>query len=75
MMKMIIKECQEHLKNSHDYDYSRLGSILALEAKGTVSCWETSLGTARPTAKRPVQNGSTHEGSNRSNSRPAQERR
>ena len=38
MMKMIIKECQEHLKNSHDYDYSRLGSILALEAKGTVLC-------------------------------------
>ena len=33
MMKIIIKECQEHLKNIHDYDYSRLGSILALEAK------------------------------------------
>lgn len=74
MMKMIIKECQEHLKNIRDYNYSRLGSILALEAKGTVSCWEISLGTARPTANRPVQNGSTHEGSNEVNSRPAQER-
>lgn len=63
------------MKNIHDDDYSRLGSILALEAKGTVSRWETySWQPARLTAKKLAQNDGTCDGSDGNNSCPVQER-